>query len=235
MEKNNEKQNEFDQSLNKLDVEEMEAKEARRSYLNFNIMAISAFVLSVLSALTLLNWRLVPIPIIALILGGISLRKTINSPQEIGGFHFAAASLLIALVLGGGGTWWNYRIDSKRVPAGYTYVDFEEMQHDHTTKKLPEKILALGKEKRKIYLKGYMYHGQQMSGIRDFIIVRTKEHCKFCSPQQNPTDMIDVCITTGKTINFKTTPIYVGGVLHIDETAISRGTLPYFIEADIVR
>ena len=235
MEKPTEKQTEFDQSLSHLDVDDMDGKEAQRSYLNFNIMAIGAFVLSILSALTLLNWRLVPIPVVALILGGISLRKTVNSPQEIGGFHFAAASLLIATVLGGGGTWWNYRVDSRRVPVGYTFVDFEEMQHDHKTMKLPEKIVNLGKEKRKIYLKGYMYQGRQMSGIRDFVIVRTKEHCKFCSPQQNPTDMIDVHISTGKTINFKTTPIYVGGVLYVDETAISRGTLPYFIDADIVK
>ncbi|MDR1958298.1 MAG: hypothetical protein LBQ54_04540 [Planctomycetaceae bacterium] len=225
----------FDQSLTQLDVEEMNSGDAKRSYLNFNIMAIAAFVLSVLSPLTFLNWRLVPIPFAALILGGIAARKTINSPQEIGGFHFAVASLVIAFFLGGTCTVWNYRVDSKRVPPGYIAIDFEEMQHDHKTKELPEKIVKIGKEGRKIYLKGYMYQGRQMSGIKNFVLVRTKEHCKFCSPLQNPTDMIDIYLTGGKTVNYRTTPVYIGGVLHVDETAISRGTIPYFIEADIFR
>jgi len=225
---------EFDESLTQLDVEEMKAGEADRSYLIFNIMAIVAFAISVFSPLTFLNWWLFPIPLVAIILGIISLQKTINSPSEIGGFHFAVAALIIATVLGGVCTGWSYWIDSKRVPRGYIFVDFNEMLHDPKTKKLPEKIVQLGREQRKVYIKGYMYQGKQMSGIRNFILVRTLAHCKFCSPEQNPTDMIDVYLVGGKTVNYRTTPVYVGGVLHVNEN-FRYGELPYFLEVDIVR
>jgi hypothetical protein len=225
----------FDKTLRHLDIAEMKTKESGRKYRNMNTMSIVALVMSVVSPITFLNWRFFPVSLIAILLGGISLKRIFDSPRELSGAVFSYAAIFISLCLGMGFAVWNYRTDMRSTPSGYIAVNFAEMQHNRKTQKLPEKIVTLGKEKRKIYVRGYMYQGRQRSGLRNFILVRTVAHCKFCSPQQNPTDMIDDQLLGGKTVSYRTGPVYVGGVLHVDETAMSRGELPYYIEADVFR
>ncbi|MDR1959269.1 MAG: hypothetical protein LBQ54_09565 [Planctomycetaceae bacterium] len=225
----------FDETLRHPDVAEMKTRESGRKYRGINPVSVIALTVSVVSPVTFLNWRFFPVPLIAVLLGGISLKKILDSPRELSGTAFSYAAVIISVCLGMSFAVWNYRTDMKSTPAGYVAVRFAEMQHNHQTQKLPEKIVALGKEKRKIYVQGYMYQGRQRSGLKDFILVRTVAHCKFCSARQNPTDMIDVHLSGGKTVSYRAGPVYVGGVLHVDETAMSRGELPYYIEADVIR
>jgi hypothetical protein len=66
------------------------------------------------------------------------------------------------------------------------------------------------------------------------MLVRTVEHCKFCSPFQNPADMIDVYCVPGMTVNYRTTPVKVGGTFYVNEH-FRPGEMPYLIEADQFR
>ena len=100
--------------------------------------------------------------------------------------------------------------------------------------KVPEEIAKLGRENKKIFIKAYMYQSKRRSGLTDFILVRTVEHCKFCSPFQNPADMIDVHCVGGLKVNYRTTPVKVGGTFYVNEN-FRPGEMPYMIEADQFR
>ena len=225
---------EFDESISTITKEEISGKGITVGYRAVSILAVIAFVLSLFTPLMLLsNWFII-FPLIGAVCGIFGLYNILSCPFDYTGRGFALAGICFSFLLGiaaaGWGIWHYYF----SVPYGYTAVQFLELRRDEQTKKLPEHILKLAEEQRKVYIKGYMYPGRQLSGIQNFMLVRTQEHCKFCSPEQNPFDMISVHCTGDLRGTFRTKTVYVGGTLHINED-FRYSELPYHIEADLFR
>ena len=226
---------EFDESISTITKEEISGRGITVGYRAVSILAVIAFVLSLFTPLMLLsNWFII-FPLIGAICGAFGLYNIISCPFDYTGRGFALGGIIFSFVLGiaaaGWGIWHYYF----SIPYGYTAVQFLELRPpDERSKKLPEHIMKLADEQRKVYIKGYMYPGRQLSGIQNFTLVRTQEHCKFCSPQQNPYDMIYVHCSGDLRAQFRTKAVYVGGTLYANED-FQYGELPYFIEADLVR
>lgn len=225
---------EFDQTIEGTSYESMRRAAGKRYYRLLNTLAVLAVVGGLLSPFLFISWWFLCFPLFGLACGGFALWNMLNAPEETTGFPFAIGGIVLCLLFalaGGGWQIWSYY---GMVPKGYQLVNFDDMRLDPKTGKLPPEIVKLGKERRKIFLKGYMYQGRQLQGIKDFVLVRTLEHCKFCSPQQNPTDMIDVHLVGDLKVAYRIRPVRVGGILYVNEN-FAYGELPYYIEADVFR
>ena len=225
---------EFDQTLSTVTKKELKSTGITIGYRALSVLAIVAFVFSLFTPLMLLSNWFVIFPLIGALCGLFGLYNVLSCPFDYTGRYFALTGIVFSLVLGvGAAGWgiWNYYF---HIPYGYTAVNFLELRPDPKTNRLPDHILELGKENRKVYIRGYMYPGRQLTGIKNFMLVRTVEHCKFCSPEQNPFDMISVHCTSDLKVPFRTRAIHIGGELYVNED-FRYGELPYHIEADIFR
>ena len=233
----NELQNEFDKTLTGVGYEGLKTKAGLRRYLEVNAVALVSILLGLVGITTFFVWQAVFVPLIGLLVGLWALYRHLDSPSEVGGLYFAVAGIAISLVMALGGSGleiWRYHFS---IPRGYTVVDFADMALDKNGR-VPEHIAQLGRENKKIFLKGYMYQSPRRSGLTNFTLVRTVEHCKFCSPFQNPADMIEVYCVRGMKVNYRTTPVKVGGTFYVIEDYNKNthpGAIPYLIEADQFR
>lgn len=225
---------EFDQTLSTVSKEQMESTGVRVGYRAVSVLAIVAFIFSLFTPLMLLSTWFVLFPLIGGLCGLFGLYNILSCPFDYTGRNFALAGIIFSLVLGvTAGIWgiWNYYF---HIPYGYTAVDFMELRKDPETNQYKSHIIEIAKEKRKVYIKGFMYPGRQLAGIQNFMLVRTVEHCKFCSPEQNPFDMISVHCIGDLRVPFRTRAVHVGGILYLNED-FKYGELPYHIDADEFR
>jgi len=225
---------EFDESISTITKEEISGRGITVGYRAVSILAVIAFVLSLFTPLMLLsNWFMI-FPLIGATCGIFGLYNILSCPFDYTGRGFALGGIIFSFVLGIAAAGWGIYLYYFNVPYGYTQVQFLELRPDEKTNQLPEHILKLAEERRKIYIKGYMYPGRQLSGIQNFMLVRTVEHCKFCSPEQNPFDMISIHCKGDLRAQFRTKIVSIGGELYVNED-YRYGELPYHIEADIFR
>jgi len=226
---------EFDESISKITKEEISGRSITVGYRAVSILAVIAFVLSLFTPLMLLsNWFIV-FPLIGATCGIFGLYNIVSCPFDYTGRSFALGGIIFSFLLGIGAAGWGVWHYYFSVPYGYTLVHFSELRSDEPGK-IPERILKLAEERRKIYIKGYMYPGRQLSGIQNFTLVRSVEHCKFCTTQLNPFDMISVhCKGELRTTHRHNKLVNVGGELFVVEEFNRLGGTPYFIEADLFR
>ena len=225
---------EFDESISTITKEEISGRGITVGYKAVSILAVVAFVLSLFTPLMLLsNWFII-FPLIGALCGIFGLYNVLSCPFDYTGRGFALGGIIFSLLLGFGAVAWGVYLYYFNVPYGYTAVLFLELRPDEKTNRLPEHIVKLAEEQRKVYIRGYMYPGRQLSGIQNFMLVRTQEHCKFCTPEQNPFDMISIHCTGELRAQFRTKAVHVGGTLYVNEN-FRYGELPYHIEADLFR
>lgn len=226
---------EFDESISKITEEEISGKGITVGYRAVSVLAVIAFVLSLFTPLMLLSNWFILFPLTGAVCGIFGLYNILSCPFDYTGRGFAFAGIIFSFLLGIGAAGWGIWHYYFNIPYGYTAVQFLELRPaDERTNRLPDHILKLAEEQRKVYIKGYIYPGRQLSGIQNFTLVRTQENCKFCSPEQNPFDMIGVYCTGDLRVQFRTKAVYVGGTLYVNEK-FQYGQLPYHIEADLVR
>jgi hypothetical protein len=225
---------EFDESISQITKEEISAKTITAGYRAVSLLAVIAFALSLFTPLMLISNWFIFVPLTGALCGIFGLYKILACPFDYTGRGFAFTGIIFSFVLGISAACWGVWHYYFNIPYGYTAVQFLDLRKDPKTERFPEHILAIAREHRKIYIKGYMYPGRQLSGIQDFMLVRTQEHCKFCSPEQNPFDMISVHFTGDLKAGFRTKPVYIGGELYLNED-FKYGELPYHIEADVFR
>jgi len=226
---------EFDDALKGIYSDNTEVRQEQTTdYRSLTAESVGSLILGVLSALTFLHWVLAIFPIMGIVLGVAALRKILNATEELSGFEISTAGVALCALFWAGGYAWLYYSYSYAVPPGYYPVSFAELKADPKTGKLPDTILKYAEEGQKVFLVGHMYPGRKMTGIESFMLVPTLEHCKFCTPTRNPTEMIDIQMVDGLTASFRTRPVRIGGVFSINPNYIA-GELPYHIEADVFR
>ncbi|MDR1485467.1 MAG: prominin family protein [Planctomycetaceae bacterium] len=233
------KEKEFEQVLSVVTTEELGVTGVREGYRAVSVLAIIAFGLSLFTPLMLLSTWFVLCPLVGLLCGVWGLLRILSSPFDYTGRSFAVAGIIFSFVFGivAGVFWvWQYYYS---VPVGYTVIDFLEFRPDANKYKsnklnLNPRILELASEHRKVYIRGYMMPGNQLAGIQDFMMVRSKAHCKFCTPEQNPFDMISVHCRGDLRAAFRMNTVQVGGELYMNEN-FGYGQLPFHLEADLFR
>ena len=224
---------EFDESISKITKEEISGRGITVGYRAVSVLAVIAFILSLLTPLMLLsNWFII-FPLIGAICGAFGLYNILSCPFDYTGRGFALGGIIFSFVLGIAAAGWGVYLYYFNIPYGYTAVNFQELQPDERGR-LSERVVKLAEDKRKVYIKGYMYPGRQLSGIQSFTMVRSQEHCKFCQTQISSHDKIGVFCLGDLRATFRTKSVHIGGVLYINED-IRYGDPAYFIEADLFR
>jgi hypothetical protein len=225
---------EFDQTLSTVTKKDIKTRGLIGAYRAVSLLAVVGLVFSLFTPLMLLSNWFILCPLIGILCGLVGLYQIIASPFDYTGRYFAIAAVCVSLVCGisaGGWGIWRYYFS---IPEGYTVIHFLELRIDEKTKQFPPHIVKLAKNKEKIYIDGFMFPGRQMAGIKDFTLVRTVEHCKFCSPEQNPFDMIYIHMQGDLEVKHRRTKVNVGGVLYLNEH-FRYGEIPFAIEADYFR
>ena len=227
---------EFDGSISKITKEEISGRGITVGYRAVSILAVIAFILSLFTPLMLLsNWFII-FPLIGAICGVFGLYNILSCPFDYTGRSFALTGIIFSFVLGIASAGWGVWIYYFNIPYGYTLVHFSELRPDESTGRLSERVVRLAEERRKVFIKGYMYPGRQLSGIQNFTLVRSTEHCKFCTTQLSPYDMVTVhCTGSLRATHRHNRMVSVGGELFVSEQFNRLGGTPYHIEADLFR
>ena len=203
-------------------------------YRAVNQRAVLSLVFGALSFLTVFHWFFGILPAAGIVLGVLGLRQINRAMTEMKGRALAAAGLALSVVLWTTGASCLYVWQHHSVPTGYEEITFATLQHDKSKGefRIPRKAAEL--DGKRVFIKGYMYPGRQVFNIKEFVMVPTTSHCKFCLTKISPTQMVRVEMVGDMTAEYKTSLSGVGGILRV-EPSIRLGRSPYLIEADVFR
>jgi len=225
---------EFDQTISTITKEEISGRGITVGYRAVSFLAVLAFALSLFTPLMFLsNWFFV-FPLLGALCGVFGLYNILSKPFDYTGRGFALSGIICSFALGIAAAGWGVYIYYFNIPYGYTAVHFLELRPDERTNRIPDHIERLVEEQRKVYIRGYMHPGRQLSGIQNFILVRSKEHCKMCATQLNSYDMIHVHCLGELRVPYRLRAVHVGGQLFINENR-RHGEPAFFIDADLFR
>lgn len=201
-------------------------------YRAVNRWAVLSLVFGALSFLTVFHWAFGLLPAAGIVLGLLGLRQINRAIMEMKGRPLAAAGLALSIVLGTTGASWLYVRQHHTVPAGYKEITFATLQHDKSKGEMIISQKAAELDGERVFIRGYMYPGRQVFNLREFVMVPTTSHCKFCLTKISPSQMIRVETVGDLTANYKTSRSGVGGILRVEPT-IRIGRSPYLVEADV--
>src|SRR4051812_2612749 len=153
------------------------------SYRPMSMMAVLAFILSLLALGLMFIWFTLPLAILSGLLGVLAVTRIRQSRGEFGGLRLAITGLVFSLMALGGGVGYQVYAYQTEMPTGYQRISFAKdisakgfvvadgMQGPH-----PD-IMAL--EGQKIFLKGFMYPSGQISDLKSFLLVKDTDQCCF--------------------------------------------------------
>ncbi|HVX59045.1 MAG TPA: DUF4190 domain-containing protein [Pirellulales bacterium] len=209
--------------------------ESYAQYRALSAMAVISGVLGLLSISAMLTWSLFVIPVAGIITGTLALRRIRANPAEYTGEGFAlAGSMLSMLFLVAGASWLSYCYATE-VPEGHQRISYDLLQPDEKT---PNQIVPPSAQEldgKKVFIKGYVYQpsGGQMTGLKQFVLVRDKGQCCFGG---NPklTDMILVKLQGSLTAEFNMSVVKLAGTFHVEPAMGTDGLggVIYQLEAD---
>lgn len=152
------------------------------------------------------------------------------------GFGMAMCGLLLSTSCLVAGSWKLHYDYHHEVPEGYLRVNFpnEISKHEFiyygSSRRLHEKVAPLIGQK--VFLKGYMYNLEKLTGLKEFVFLKDNGECCF-GGEPKPFDMMVVKMPEGTTTDAFRSMISVSGTLNADVTA-GEGEPVYTIDADNV-
>ena len=211
-------------------------------YRSLTAESVGSLILGFLSILTFISMLFVIFPVMGIVLGVTAIRKILRATQELEGLAIASAGVGLSALLAIAGTTYQFYIAQYEVPAGYVEIDFSMLADDPKTGRIPEQIAALTPRMDEqgntsytpVFIEGYMFPTKQMTDIKSFMLVPSVEQNKFGSPTRNPTEMVDVSLLGDLRVSYRSTPVKVGGMLHINSDP-KLGETPYLLNADVFR
>ena len=216
------------------DIEIASHSEETVDYKQVATLGVEALVAAVVGILGFVWKPFIIASALGVALGVLAKRKIMRAPDEISGGALSTVAIALSGVLLVGSICWQVYATLYSAPLGYVVLPFDDMALDKNGKVL-DKIAEL--DGHKVYIEGYMYPTKQHAGIENFTLVRTVGHCQFCSPGNNPADMIAVTMERGHEVKYRANKLVaVGGVLSVDPNfRDDPGAIPYSMKASIFR
>ncbi len=202
-------------------------------YRAVNLWAVASLILGALSFTAAFDRLFLFIPLAGALAGWKALRQLRRFRDVQTGEAFARAGIAASIAFGLAGSIVLYCLMSD-VPYGYKEITFEELQPNpgESVSQAALEFQPTMSEDRRVFIRGYIYPGRRTRGIKEFMLVPTVSHCSFCSTQLRPTDLIRVKLGGDLAVDFRSTPVAVGGRFRVDQSAAQA---PYAIEADHVQ
>lgn len=205
-------------------------------YKALSSIAVATLVLGILSLLAFLYPWFVLIPVVGLFCGYFALRQIRANPAELTGEPVAKAGMALALAFGiAGPSFQGYKYVTE-VPDWADRISYSQLQPDESVpgQVIPPSAIAL--DGKPVFIKGYIYPGQQQYGIKQFVLCRDQGDCCFGG---NPkiTDRIEVKLAEPLTINYSPRMFGVAGTFRVEptQTAEGLGAVLYHIDAKHVK
>jgi hypothetical protein len=179
------------------------------------------------------------LPIVGLVLAGISLATIRRYPDEYSGKPIAQISGALHALLLVGAIPWHVHVLATEVPEGYQRISFADLQPDPQKGEfgLPQKAFDLAG--KPIFIKGYIHPGvQSMGKVDSFVLVPDMGTCCF-GGQPKPTDMVRVKIMgDAPKVRWSTRTVRLAGKFAVSLRPTQAGELSdiyYHLEASYVK
>lgn len=158
----------------------------------------------------------VVLPLFGLLMGGIGLSNIRKYPAELTGLTAAGLGTLLGATLFVGGVACHALIYSTEVPDGYERLSFEVLKAGAQMPDVPP-AEAQAMDGKRVFIKGYIYPGQQRFDLKQFVLVPDIGTCCFGgSPKQ--THMVEVTLEGDVTLDYSMTKRRLAGVLKVNPT-----------------
>ena len=126
--------------------------------------------------------------------------------------------IALAVIFWGCGAGRQFYVFATELPEGYERISYAELQPQEydPPDKVPPDALAL--DGKRVFIKGYVYPGQRMEGITQFLLVRDQGTCCFGG---NPkiTDRIQVSLADPHGFAFSSGLFKMAGTFRIEREA----------------
>lgn len=196
-----------------------------------------AGISALLSLGTLGDLRLLPLSLVALILGPLGVMLIGKHKEEFTGLRMAwIGAILGPITLVGGFVSDQVRFRMS-VPNDYAALDWYDLEPENpnSLEIISSRATELAGEK--VYLRGYVYPGAARTNLQQFILVRDSGTCCF-GGQPKLTDMVVVKFVNDERINYSWWPRTLGGTLQIRPPGKQFNGLQlgaYYLEADFLK
>lgn len=189
-------------------------------YREFCSLAGVALTFSSLAALTLVLISVfnpvifAVLPVLGTLFGVRAFWKIRTSDGELSGTKTACAAIMLGLSsLSGGWGYMAYEYATE-VPEGFERISYAQLEFDYLKQReIPEEILALNG--KPVFIKGYVYPGNQMVGIQKFVLCRDSGDCCF-GGEPPLTDMIQVELDESESMEYSQFQTKVWGTFRIE-------------------
>jgi hypothetical protein len=204
-------------------------------YHALSALAVCSLALGALSVLAFVNRSLAVIPLTAIVLGLVALRRIRRAPQELTGAREALGGIALAAVFWIAGYGWLIIDEIREVPAGYEGISYETLQpdKDKPNEWIPQKAEEMAADKRRVFIQGYMMPTRQLIGLKHFTLCPTNGFCRYCNPAPTRTEMIRVTLEGDLTAEYTTRLIGIGGIFGLDVKNPSG--VPYSMTVDYLK
>ncbi|MDR3196414.1 MAG: hypothetical protein LBU34_00975 [Planctomycetaceae bacterium] len=235
---------EFDDALKGYyqDHDEVQPNE-NPDYRSLTAESVGSLILGCLSVLTFISLIFLIFPLLGIVLGVLAIRKILQAAEELSGLGVSTAGVALSLIFAIAGISYQIYAYSFEIPPGYIEIGFAQLAADPKTGRIPQEIIdrtplvneqGLRVSEVPVFIEGYMYPTRQMTDIDRFMLVPAIEQGKFGSTTRNPTEMIEVILSGGLKVPYRTGLVRVGGTFYVNEKD-TAGETPYLIEADLFR
>ena len=186
------------------------------SYRALCAASVTSLLFGLLSVASLLSVVLCIIPALGIFMGVYALIQIRHRPLELAGQQMAWAGIVLSSVFLVAGIAVAILIYVTEVPEGYHRIYYTQLQPEEG--RVGQKVPPLAEELngQKVFIKGYVFPGQQRRGIKTFLLVRDKGDCCFGG---NPkiTDRIQVTLSDPERLTFSSRLHKLAGTFRLDE------------------
>jgi hypothetical protein len=199
--------------------------------------AVASLLLGVLGLLGFSFYPMLLFPILAGVVGAVSLGQFRKYPRELTGKPLAQLGLglgLATLAIAPAVHIYTYLTE---VPEGYARVSFSQLKSPYIDADVPPPT-ALELDGKPIFLKGYILPSSiASSSVNRFVLVPDIATCCF-GGQPKMTHMVEVTLDSETTARFRLRQVKLAGTFHVDEQADPQANMQggfYQLKADIYR
>lgn len=210
----------------------------RTDYVPYRVLhplAVASLAGGVLSVTAFLGWALAVIPALAILLGLRGWWRVRSAPEEYTGAGLAQFGIVLAVACWASGWSWLSYVYATEVPEGYQRIDYAELQPEEGQPPTTIPASALALNGKRVFIKGYIYPPNQLTGVTRFVLCRDNGDCCF-GGKPKLTDMIDVSLQNDLSLNYSRKLHRLAGVFRVSEAGDpeARGAV-YRLEADYLK
>jgi len=189
------------------------------TYRPVSSLAVCSLVLGLLSLIGIVLWMMLPVGLLAVVLGVIAIFSIRRWKGEYTGTGVSISGIILGVITLVAGTAVQIYAFNHEVPRGYDRISFikdisakDFVTDRHGLKPHPDVEALVGK---KIFFKGFVYPTDQYEGLTSFLLLKDSNECCF-GGKPKLTDKVGCVLQGGETCNYMAGRVSVAGTFRIN-------------------